>query len=405
MVENMIKNNKIFNTCYNKAGGVLFCVFMAAFFAVFGASSAQAQTAMVTEVSVNYPDDSYVHSVAYNGTDERGYQCQLLPDSSLSDLKDVSFFIPDSSNAELRRLDNNMDPWHNSALIEFDQPFFTNISSIGNGNYYPNQCLNLCAQVTCANPARKTDGSTGTSSSTLNTTYDVASSDFPIQSVLFEIFKYQPNSNPYNADSTPPIRTIALTPVGSTGANTCYGVGVSQTGSAGDIETESCCDVGCVNDVWGTTTAKAKDSTTICNATCQNFKSYENCKAGTTILKFCAAWDGSYEIDGEFGKSNGQFGFRANVQTKWPGDGVSSGDVEVNHTMAYPGIVSSSTDTDYATVAQIPIQVDVTNVHSEVKVTGNNHVGGLVGYFTGNLSASSVKENVVGQDSVGGLVG
>ncbi|SMG15282.1 GLUG motif-containing protein [Fibrobacter sp. UWB13] len=47
----------------------------------------------------------------------------------------------------------------------------------------------------------------------------------------------------------------------------------------------------------------------------------------------------------------------------------------------------------------------VTNVHSEIRVTGNNHVGGLVGYFTGSLSTSSVKENVAGQDSVGGLIG
>ena len=47
----------------------------------------------------------------------------------------------------------------------------------------------------------------------------------------------------------------------------------------------------------------------------------------------------------------------------------------------------------------------VTNVHSEIKVTGKNHVGGLVGYYTGAISKSSVQENVVGQDSVGGLVG
>ncbi len=47
----------------------------------------------------------------------------------------------------------------------------------------------------------------------------------------------------------------------------------------------------------------------------------------------------------------------------------------------------------------------VSGVHSEIKVTGVNHVGGLVGYSTGTISTSSVKDNVVGQDSVGGLVG
>lgn len=47
----------------------------------------------------------------------------------------------------------------------------------------------------------------------------------------------------------------------------------------------------------------------------------------------------------------------------------------------------------------------VTNVHSEVKVTGKNKVGGLVGYSTGTLNRVSVQENVTGRDSVGGLVG
>ena len=353
----MIKNNKIFNTCYNKAGGVLFCVFMAAVFAVFGASSAQAQTAMVTKVSTNFIDGGSTFSNSY-------FMCgQIDP----VDLVDVSYMTTNGgySNANL----NTYDPWHNSALIEFDQY----VSSGDNDkHYYPNNCLRLCATVTCANPARQTDGSTGTSSNTINTTYYVSSSDFPIQSVLFELFKYQPNSNPYNADSTPPIRTIALTPAGSTAANTCYGVGVWQTETTSGMDTTSCCELcgtfDTDNPSWqgacqsGSTAAKCQKA---CASTCKNFKDQAQCEAGTSTLDFCAGWDGSYEIDGEFGKSNGQFGFRANIQTKWPGDGVSSGDVEVNHTMAYPGVVSGHLGTNsYNTVAQIPIQVDVTNVHS-----------------------------------------
>lgn len=47
----------------------------------------------------------------------------------------------------------------------------------------------------------------------------------------------------------------------------------------------------------------------------------------------------------------------------------------------------------------------VINVHSEVKVTGKNKVGGLVGYSSGTLNRVSVSENVTGRDSVGGLVG
>ena len=47
----------------------------------------------------------------------------------------------------------------------------------------------------------------------------------------------------------------------------------------------------------------------------------------------------------------------------------------------------------------------ITNVHSEIKASGNNCVGGLVGYSTSSLSKSSVINNVAGQDSVGGLIG
>ena len=47
----------------------------------------------------------------------------------------------------------------------------------------------------------------------------------------------------------------------------------------------------------------------------------------------------------------------------------------------------------------------ISNVHSEVNVTGSNKVGGLVGYSTASITTSSAKGIVVGQDSVGGLVG
>lgn len=51
------------------------------------------------------------------------------------------------------------------------------------------------------------------------------------------------------------------------------------------------------------------------------------------------------------------------------------------------------------------VEGTVTNVHAEIKVSGVNHVGGLVGYTTGSLARVSVTENIVGQDSVGGVVG
>lgn len=69
-------------------------------------------------------------------------------------------------------------------------------------------------------------------------------------------------------------------------------------------------------------------------------------------LTFCTAWDGSYEIAGEFGKTNGNYGYRATVSTHVPGDGVSVDNIEFESTIVYPGM------------NQIPIQVDVTNVHT-----------------------------------------
>ena len=461
----MIKNNKIFNSCL-KAGGVLFCVFVAALFAVLGANVANAQTAMVTSVSTNYPiDDDAIPN----------YQCT----EDVENPYGVSFLYDQDDIDKFQKLGTNLDPWRNSALIEYDQPFDTDVSTTSTPdlrNLYPNHCLRLCAEVTCVNPSRKVETSDTSTTNSLGIIQDVGSSDFPIQSVLFEIFKYQPNSNPYNADSTPPIRTIALTPVDN---NICYGVGTYTTGAGTNNERmHSCCDLfngegscvrsACINasnpavscpagctrtsstgcflrnasdaqnfcsqfdghplncertatgwqagksceyingacvpkcsqlDMancgythtknnhasvqvceWKTefscntpTNDSCRSNTSIdsctgectwtesttgsvvsgCINTVKNFRTYEQCVAGTTKIPFCTAWDGSYEIDGEFGKSNGQFGFRANVKTKWPGDGISSGgDVEVDHTMAYPG------------ENQIPIQIDVTNVHS-----------------------------------------
>ncbi len=454
----MIKNNKIFNSCF-KAGGVLFCIFAAVFFTVFGATFANAQTAMVTSVTTNYPIDTDT---------EINYQCIDVANDDYN----VSFIYSTQTAGVYNALNANPDPWHNSALIEFDQPY----PSASEQNKYPNHCLQLCAQVTCLNPARKMEASDGSASENSGILQDVASTDFPIQSVLFEIFKFQPGSNPYNADTTPPVRTIALTP---TDSNICPGVrtytedlgsgkqrqvsccdlintatsykcvsnvscaGLSQTNCTGtsgctwliqntcEIKTErKYCDSitnrghcgstyackwtrpdkanghYCVNDcsqytnsddcfapagtawnnqgvyckwvnsgscmqgtssctgldeahcvspcLWVPDTGTITTHTEDCATTIDRFGGdYDKCAAGLTYLNFCTSWDGSYEIDGEFGKSNGQFGFRTNVKTKWPGDGVSTGgDVEVDHTMAYPG------------ENQIPIQVDVTNVHS-----------------------------------------
>ncbi len=72
-------------------------------------------------------------------------------------------------------------------------------------------------------------------------------------------------------------------------------------------------------------------------------------------LSFCTGWDASYEIAGEFGKTNGNYGFRATVSTDVPSDGVIADRIEISETGVYPG---------HNGATQIPIQVDVTNVHT-----------------------------------------
>ena len=74
-----------------------------------------------------------------------------------------------------------------------------------------------------------------------------------------------------------------------------------------------------------------------------------------TTLPFCTGWDGFYEMAGEFGKSNGQFGFRATAYTNVPSDGVIADRIEIEETGVYPG---------HNGATQIPIQIDVTNVHT-----------------------------------------
>ncbi len=550
-------------------------------FIIFGAINLFSQTAMVTNNFVYYPETIGITN----------YQCVLdtdkinnlaADDPGNRSFIDYYFTVSNGVWASSPTVYSN-DPWVNSALIEFDNVFLP----YGHSHpYYPNHCLSLCAEVTCSNPVRKMESTNSSGTATVMNT--IASGDFPIQTILFDIFKYQAGSNPYNADTTPPIRTIAIYPYEGSGIeNVCNGVptccdapaekvlgitvsnpscndypeyqisccdacdwdnasegvckaksnacrlqyaqstceaggycewnetcsdqpsdpcatitDMSQCGtgaSAGYCEVvqgtqgtcswsydtpncnglgdEDCpghapgtpqydpnnyhpgcewnstaygdiCEVSSDLDDWcrwynsttceteahfychwtpsspsqcrrisgacsgsstcnpnfcvsngsctnapgnpcgaNTTSAACSSASTFCewktnsvtchsnlsspetpgsNNTCvasydphpcqdlaEKFPTYEACKAGLTSLHFCTPWDGSYEIDGEFGKSNGQFGFRTTIKTNYPGDGVSvTGDINIEHMIAYPG------DT------QIPIQVDVTNVHS-----------------------------------------
>ena len=580
-------------------------------FILFGAANLFAQTAMVTNNFVYYPTDDNPNLVD-------NWQCILSTETvnalNSTNLGNRSFVYSSntayiSANTPTNGYDiQSPDPWVNSGLIEYDQAFVRAGDTVAK---YPNHCLSLCAEVTCVNPARKMESTN--SSGTATVANSIASIDFPIQQISFDIFKYQVGSNPYNADTTPPIRTIAVYPYEGSGVNNiCHGVPTCcdapknaplstdvQNPSCNDYPefTKSCCDA-CTWDVtpscgrkdgtntvcednyntqsacqnhdgfctwndtatcsnrtdnpchsvqidqcgtgasanyckkvgqggtceWNGQTPQCNGQTqddcedepgcywngscgiesnyddcsytsqTLCNNdpfcdwtpssyTCEwkdnsvcptnfsgtqsscpnqfctympagscttnatfpcrnynedecngfsafcewstssiictseyatdengdpinlswwervwqqvsqnvsswfsssngansygmstentcgkydvtdikhpchdivkNFNTKEECKSGLTTLHFCTPWDGTYEIDGEFGKTNGQFGFRTTIKTNYPGDGVSvTSNIEIEHMIAYPG------DT------QIPMQVDVTNVHS-----------------------------------------
>jgi len=133
---------------------------------------------------------------------------------------------------------------------------------------------------------------------------------FGIDDLTFEIFRFASGANPLDTSSTPPIKTIALNNIGM----------CAETNNvAAPLE--------------------------------------------KTIGPFCTGWDGSQNLNGLFGKINGQFGFRAKVKTNQVSQ--SLGNISIEHTAAYPA------------ANQLPISVDVVNVHS---VTSSPTV---VGRFTG----------------------
>ncbi|MGD9641992.1 MAG: hypothetical protein AB7V08_04550 [Elusimicrobiales bacterium] len=137
---------------------------------------------------------------------------------------------------------------------------------------------------------------------------------FGIDELSFEVFKFGAGSNPLDPASTPPIRTINM-----------YNIG-------------TCIDTS-YPDEWyiGTSNGDGSDD-----------GSY-----------YCASWDGSYNLNGTFGKTNGSFGFRAKVRTNQVS--ATAGNISIEQTSAYPG------------QNQKPIAVDVVNVHavrSSPTVTG-----------------------------------
>jgi flagellar hook assembly protein FlgD len=143
-----------------------------------------------------------------------------------------------------------------------------------------------------------------------------ATSAVPIDTIEFDVFRYLSGTNPLS-DNTPTIRTFFIDAPGTIPSN-------NTSSSAG------------------------------------------------TIGPFCALWDGSFNIQGAFGKTNGNFGFIAKTSTNQSG---ASGNIQITAQIAYPSGATFNADTYGPTgsssggpslgtiVSQSPINEDVTDVH------------------------------------------
>ncbi|WP_428076445.1 hypothetical protein [Candidatus Avelusimicrobium fimicolum] len=239
---------------------------------------------------------------------------------------------------------NSTDPWVSSALIEYDQPY---PNTTVNDNKYPNHCLALCMQVVCTNRPMA------------QATYSIA---FPLQNITFDIVKYYNGKNIKDAEGTPAIRSIDLYPdinnnTAKCGSYRCPGGpndGYTCTAPLYEKRGTKCYNLGTTTEASDqcSDTLSADKSGNCANKNCNYIIFNNDGQPSGSEIPFCAAWDGSYDIAGEFGKSNGDFAFRATVATDFPGDNVAVDKIEFNSTIAYPG------------ENQIPIQVDVTNVHT-----------------------------------------
>ncbi len=383
----MKKYQHLFATLWNKA---VFCAALFTFF-LAAAPRAHAQSAEIKRLNVQYAiGAAAIEDEGDCTTEEKCNQiakqymyCDYTPNSNTAE--DRSFVTSPAPAGN----QNQTDPYVSSALIEYDQPYPTSKitkSKIPSGqphagkyawsidNAYPNHCLSLCMDVVCTNYPL------GAS------TYSIA---FPIQDISFDIVKYYNGRNISNPDDATPVRTIAVYPTFVTyngkdyvqqnaircGSYKCSNYNVSSSSSSWSscIGAEFACEwfskaAGgkscdgkyCHGTCWRISTgeiAATPDDEIYCaepeqigNSNCLVFN-HDGAESGTA-MRFCTAWDGSYEHEGELGKSNGMFAFRGHIATNFPGDKMAVDQIEFNVSAAYPGM------------NQIPIQVDVTNVHT-----------------------------------------
>ena len=325
-----------------------------------------AQTVNTVRTGVYYPASGSDTSAAYcNSVD---------PTATVQDRSFITTPMPESNRT-------GDDPWVSSALIEYDQPYPTP-TSVG----YPNQCLGLCAEFACSNlPVGQS-------------TYSIA---FPIQRITFDIVKYYNGKNIKNPDEMPSIRSIDVYPAQDP-ANyqnyTCGSYHCTNAGADDDTDLADCLGAHWICDGTTEHTSTVEGShcwrSTITSDSCTSYGTYgtsgydcyyyhgddvkassadvyQGCNTGVghsdcvlfdnngaetnTTLPFCTGWDGFYEIAGEFGKTNGNYGYRATAYTNVPSDGVINDRIEIEEVGVYPG---------HNGATQIPIQIDVTNVHT-----------------------------------------
>ncbi|WP_428898244.1 hypothetical protein Dip518_000435 [Parelusimicrobium proximum] len=205
---------------------------------------------------------------------------------------------------------------------------------------YPNHCLQLCVSVKCMPEVY--EAATGTPT-------------FPIQKVTFEIFKFLQQNNPLDENASPPIRTIEMYPSGISSSNKCYGFQACPTSEGvRDCSKKSLTvDSDFLSTPLGQARCGGNPSSPACISAAQNEQ----------VMTFCTPWDGSYNFNSEFAKTNGTFGFRGHLEVNYqPDPQISDSPITIDQLAAFPG------------AQQMPIKIDLVNVHtvrSSATLVGN----------------------------------
>ncbi len=359
-----------------------------------------AQTAEIRSTGVYYIDGQYLPAVTaatgstLQATDINSIYCNWGADNIKAA---ENYYAYKGGTVNVDGM-NTSDPWQTSALIEYDQPY----PSPNIDNSYPNHCLALCMDVYCTN---KPNGAT-----TYSIAFPIQSIMFEIAKYRNGADISNAETNPAIRTIFQSILDNNIEDEGSasTGSSSqdlakymcasysCLGATSNPENSctcpnpeyeciyAKDLDTKPCeylednyCCRSLTNPQGNGSVSSGIETytftTSVCNGAYEagkgncgsnsdgvNFGGETNCivraegtgRGYNDPIRFCTSWDGSYEILGEFGKTNGQFGFRATIKTEYPGDGIAIENISIDQTYPYPGN------------NQYPIQVDVSNVHT-----------------------------------------